>query len=395
MVARVLHRIIYQVGTFESPGAMRWKLYSQDRNMRWSIIIIVVWLANSQWPSVDAQVSHPEAEKALDKIVLEKDFGEQLKFHSRQVVTTKTNAAVPGLNGLMFIRWKGDSGATEVMASIQWFEKQDDLLKFYEQSKQRDDFQRREVDGSSLWTIGTTAYQWTDNAHFHIGLGGQPDPPREMLAAFLKLIPSRVEQAEQELANAVPPTPQGGLKHGYRRRGNVIYSNNQRIDQAGADDIDAFAKAVGHKLKLASNVDADSFRVLSREYTCDKNSVYYRWISPGRFWIVEVPGADPKTFRAVGFELAKDAKHVWIRDSIVPGADPTRVKSIFDYRIWLDANSVWNGSRRIDGADPETFERIGTSEFGYYRDKNKVYSYFGRLKVVEGADPATFQIPRK
>jgi hypothetical protein len=52
---------------------------------------------------------------------------------------------------------------------------------------------------------------------------------------------------------------------------------------------------------------------------------------------------------------------------------------------------VWNGDRKMEGADPETFERIGTSVFGYYRDAKRVYSYFGRLKVVEGADPRTFR----
>ena len=72
-----------------------------------------------------------------------------------------------------------------------------------------------------------------------------------------------------------------------------------------------------------------------------------------------------------------------------------RVKSIFAYRIWLDTNNVWNDDRKVEGADPETFERIGTSEFGYYRDSERVYSYFGRLKVVEGADLRTFQIPAK
>ena len=44
---------------------------------------------------------HPEAEKALARLVLKKDFGEKLKFHSREVVTSAQNDGVPGLNGLM------------------------------------------------------------------------------------------------------------------------------------------------------------------------------------------------------------------------------------------------------------------------------------------------------
>ena len=354
-----------------------------------AIVLVFTSIAIAQPPG------HPEAEKALARIVLKKDFGERLKFHSREVVTVSQNDSVPGLNGLMFMRWKGDDPGTEVMASVQWFERKADLLRFYETSKKRASFKLGEVDNVTLWTMGKSAFQWTDGEHFHVGLGGSPDPPPEMLKAWLKLIPSKVAEVEQQRGKLTEKKPEGALDHGYSRRGKFIYFRNKRIDEAGSHDIDDFAVAVRHKLKLASDVDADSFQVLSREYTKDKNKVYYKWISPGRFWVVEVPGADPATFEAVAFELAKDRNHVWIRDTIVKGADPKRVKSFFAYRIWTDANSLWNGERRIEGADPETFERIGKSEFGYYRDSKRVYSYFGRLKVVDGADPRTFRIPKK
>ena len=279
---------------------------------------------------------------------------------------------------------------------MQWFEKKGDLLRLYSKSRKRADHKLSKFNGTTLWKIGEAGYSWTDGEHFLVSLGGSPAPPPEMVKAWLAMIASKVAEVEKN-TKQIPADEAGeDLGKGYSRRGEFIYFNGKRIDRAGAHDIDEFAKAVGYKLTLCKDVDAASFEVLSREYTRDKNKVYYKWISPGaRFWVVEVPNADPKTFEAVGFELARDKNHVWIRDSIVKGADPKRVKSIFAYRIWLDTHNVWNDHRKIEGADPETFERIGTSEFGYYRDSKRVYSYFGRLKVVEGADPKTFQIPQK
>lgn len=181
------------------------------------------------------------------------------------------------------------------------------------------------------------------------------------------------------------------LGEGYSRKGEFIYYKGKRIDKSGANDISEFAVIARRKLTLCSNVDAASFEVLSQDYTKDKNKVYYKWISGSRFWVVEVPGADSETFEVLGLSLARDKNHVYIEEAIVQGADSNRVKSIFGSRIWLDTHNVWNDRRKIEEADPETFERIGKSEFGYYRDSKRVYSYFGRLKVVEGADPKTFK----
>ena len=75
------------------------------------------------------------------------------------------------------------------------------------------------------------------------------------------------------------------LGQGYSRQGEFILFDGKRIDREGAHDIDRFAKAVGRKLTLCSDVDAASFDVLSAEYTKDKNKVYYKWISPGPFWV--------------------------------------------------------------------------------------------------------------
>jgi hypothetical protein len=141
---------------------------------------------------------HPEAEKAFARIVLEKNFGDDLKFHSRQVVTMAQNDRVPGLNGLMFMRWKGDAPGTEVMASVQWFAENKELLAFYAQSNTREDYKLGKFDGTTLWKIGDSGYSWTDGEHFLVSLGGSPAPPPEMVKAWLAMIASKVAEVEKE-----------------------------------------------------------------------------------------------------------------------------------------------------------------------------------------------------
>ena len=93
---------------------------SKEQTMHYQVTFILTTLLALISSSAVAQpAKHPEAEKALARIVLKKDFGDDLRFHSREVVTIARNDGVPGLNGLMFVRWKGDNPGTEVMASVQ------------------------------------------------------------------------------------------------------------------------------------------------------------------------------------------------------------------------------------------------------------------------------------
>lgn len=152
---------------------------------------------------------HPGAEKAMEKIVLKKDYGEKLKFHSREVVTLLQNDRVPGLNGLMFMSWKGAAG-TVVTASVQWFEKKDDLLKFYASTTKRKDYKLAELDGYSLWMIGENGYSWTDGEHFLVSLGGSPRPPEDMVKDWLSLIGSKVAEIEKDGKETSAPVEKPG-----------------------------------------------------------------------------------------------------------------------------------------------------------------------------------------
>lgn len=166
---------------------------------------LAVLFSSGAFAQHDKPALHPEAEKAMEKIVLKKDFGENLKFHSREVVTMLRNDKVPGLNGLMFMKWKGGDPRTEVMASVQWFKKKDDLLKFYAPTTNRKDYKLGEIDGNSLWMIGENGYSWTDGEHFLVSLGGSPRPPEEMVKDWMSLIGSKVAEIEKD--GKQNPTP--------------------------------------------------------------------------------------------------------------------------------------------------------------------------------------------
>lgn len=216
--------------------------------------------------------------------------------------------------------------------------------------------------------------------------------PRTQTASFLELIKSYANILRFVIPVCILSTTVGcmgeDLGHGYSRKGEFIYHKSKRIDKEGAHDLDEFAVAARRKLTLANNVDAASFEALSVDYSKDQKKVYYKWISGARFWIVEVPGADPATFEVLGLALAKDKNHVWKEDRKVEGADPKTTKVLTD-RVWKDAKHVYFYGNVIKGADAATFEALDDDY--HYRDANRVYWIFNVVKVVEGADPKTFK----
>lgn len=175
------------------------------------------------------------------------------------------------------------------------------------------------------------------------------------------------------------------LGHGYSRKGDFIYFAGQRIDQAGKEDFDKFAKFTNLKVSQCADVDAASFKTLSEEYTKDKNKVYYKWISTDRFWVVELPQADAKSFEVIGFNLAKDVNHVWWYGEPQLEVDPRTVELVNPGFVWKDANSVWYQRDKIVGADPKTFRHLDQA---FYRDSNRVY--WSSTPLV-GVDVDTFR----
>jgi hypothetical protein len=179
-------------------------------------------------------------------------------------------------------------------------------------------------------------------------------------------------------------TESGGeqLGQGYSRKDGFVYYDGKRIDQQTPHDLDFLESFLRRKLIIPTNVDAASFQVLSKQYSKDKNTVYYRWIRGTKFWFVEITGADSASFEYLASSLGRDKNHVWRQDRIVAGAHaPTTEVLGPPGRVWKDQDHVWFAGRIVKDADPATFEALGD---GYhYRDANRKYWIFNVVKVLE------------
>ena len=178
---------------------------------------------------------------------------------------------------------------------------------------------------------------------------------------------------------------QRSLGHGYSRHGDYIYFEGVRIDQAGRETLEGFQRTLGRRIVLANDVDAASFIALSEEYSKDRDTVYYKWISPGRFWVVMIPNADPATFEVMDFNLAKDANRVWRTDVPIKGADAATAQVVNPGWVWKDKHSVYYQFTPFVSADPESFRHL---DHAFYRDAKHVYWSSTRLS---GADVNTFR----
>ncbi len=197
-------------------------------------------------------------------------------------------------------------------------------------------------------------------------------PQAGYIRQFLRLVQSK--ETDKEV-----------LGHGYSRQGDFIYFDKQRIDQAGRIDFDRFAKLANFKLSQCANIDAATFKALSGEYTKDENKVYYKWTSSGRFWVVELPMADAKSFEVIGVNLARDSKNVWWHGELLQGVDPKTIELVNAGFVWKDAKSVWYQREKISGADAKTFRHL---EQAFYRDANRVY---WSMTPLDGADLDRFR----
>ncbi|MBX3378311.1 MAG: DKNYY domain-containing protein [Phycisphaeraceae bacterium] len=177
------------------------------------------------------------------------------------------------------------------------------------------------------------------------------------------------------------------LGHGYSRRGDHIEFKGVRIDHAGRETLAGFEKTLGRRLVLARDVHAASFVALSEEYSKDKNAVYYKWISPGQFWVVTIPNADPATFEVLDFNLAKDANRVWRTDVPIRGADAATAQVVNSGWVWKDRRTVYYQFTPLVGGDPATFRHLNQA---FYRDAQHVYWSTTRLKDADVNSFRTF-----
>lgn len=183
------------------------------------------------------------------------------------------------------------------------------------------------------------------------------------------------------------------LGFGYARRGAEIHfegggtnaNGTTRIDMPSQENVEGFTRALGRAVHVCGSLDALSFEALSEEYSRDKNMVYYKWISPGRFLVVELPGADVATFRPINFAYAIDENSIWHLDRAIPNSYPTTA-TLIDSQTIKDSKRVYISGEPQPHLDAETFRHVGSA---YHVDANGVY--WGS-ELIAKADPSTFRV---
>lgn len=156
----------------------------------------MVWLVSLLVPALPVVAQsdrHAEAEVALEHIVFHHQFA-GLELAHREIITFTENPKVKGMNGLLLMRWRGESASVEVTASVQWFEKTADLLDFYRGSQRPKILGLKSIDKRVVWKTENAGYFWTDSEHFVVGLIGSPPPSEELLKAWLSLVASRLPE---------------------------------------------------------------------------------------------------------------------------------------------------------------------------------------------------------
>ncbi len=183
------------------------------------------------------------------------------------------------------------------------------------------------------------------------------------------------------------------LGFGYDRRGNHIYFTNTtsrnsvgtRIDNPPNAVLRTFESLLGSQLVPCKSLDAATFEALSEEYTRDKNKVYFKWISPGVFLVVELQGADPATFKPLNYKYAVDKNSIWFMDSAIPGSDPATATLLSD-QIVQDKFRIYSNGEPSNHPNATSIRPVGSD---YYVDDTNVY--WG-TEIVKGADPASFEV---
>ena len=131
------------------------------------------------------------------------------------------------------------------------------------------------------------------------------------------------------------------------------------------------------------NANPQSFSIITlvtpTNYSKDGINIFYRE--------KKIEKADYSTFEVLGdHSTARDKNTVYYAGRIIDYIDPATVET-YEYSPYKsDKNHVYYRLDRLDKVDRATFEYLGR---GYIRDNNSIY-HDG--KILEGADPQTFEI---
>lgn len=165
--------------------------------------------------------------------------------------------------------------------------------------------------------------------------------------------------------------------------GGGYYADNESIYLTGEHD----------SFFLFKQAEYSSFKVLKGGiYSKDRNSVYYQYGAISNTLDIEdkIEEADPKTFKALNENYAKDKNHVFYERKIIKDAD-TRSFKVINTFYAKDKNNVYYDGEIVKDANPEIFVVFGDDYFiGFYgKDENNFYH--GREKIKDVPDPRTFR----
>ncbi|MBD3329980.1 hypothetical protein GF354_00445 [Candidatus Peregrinibacteria bacterium] len=205
----------------------------------------------------------------------------------------------------------------------------------------------------------------------------------------------------------------------FKYRGDVYFAKYDR-ERLHLADFDSFERFHLHYSKdkdrvylgekVVDGADPDTFDILyyneleDRAFATDINNVYYGTIL--------LEGIDVDTFEIINGSYIKDFNGVYylfISDDVivkkVDGADPETFELLHQkYRFGKDKNNVYYGVHLIEMADNASIEVVGNDYSNFYyanqyaKDKNYVYcgddifAETENFKLLEGANPDTFEL---
>lgn len=205
---------------------------------------------------------------------------------------------------------------------------------------------------------------------------------------------------------------------GYRRSGGRWHYGEQPLAGADAASFRAldrlFARDRQHGYYRGEAIEGSlgaSFEVLSEHEARDDARVY--WADTERraqeYWSIKhvvvhpMAGADPVSYRTLGYGYGRDAASGWYQGRAFAVRDPASFEAL-DSRFARDAQAGYYERQAIPGSDGASFAMLD-SDGTHARDRHRVYSTHieindpgGRrphpvVRALRGADPATVRVP--
>lgn len=158
----------------------------------------------------------------------------------------------------------------------------------------------------------------------------------------------------------------------YAKDKNAIYVEGfRKFEEADPESFALLAKnfskdknSVWYFNDKVEGADPASFQVIETKENCtscdygkDKNSVYHSKLKDGDLGVFKVEGADLSSFEVISYILQKDKNSIFCEDTKIKGSDSSTLFQfdplIVDY--WKEKSGVYWRCEKVEGADPDSF----------------------------------------